>query len=176
MSITVLTTGGTIDKVYFDANSTFQVGDSVVSELLRQAHVELPVEINGLMKKDSLELTDADRAAILAAVQQTPGQQIVITHGTDTMTQTAAVLAAARDKVIVLTGAFSPARFAMSDAIFNIGMAFAAVQTLAPGVYIAVSGQVFEAHRVVKNLAAQRFELRSMDESTDESTDGSTDE
>lgn len=156
-TIAVITTGGTIDKVYFDANSRFEVGESVMHELLKQARATVPVNVISLMRKDSLELTDADRAEIRAAVLASDARQVVITHGTDTMTQTAAVLADI-DKTIVLTGAFAPARFAMTDAIFNVGLAFGAVQSRAPGVYIAMSGQVFDADAVVKNRETMQFE------------------
>ena len=155
--IALLTTGGTIDKIYFDARSTFAVGDSVVDDLLAEAHVRAPYRVQEVMRKDSLELNDADRATILAAVQACPETAIVLTHGTDTMTQTAAVLSQVTDKTIVLTGALSPARFAKSDATFNVGMAFAAVQTLAAGVYIVMNGQVFAAHQVEKDTVNNVF-------------------
>ncbi|MFT7652087.1 MAG: L-asparaginase [Candidatus Azotimanducaceae bacterium] len=158
--ITVLTTGGTIDKVYFDANSAFEVGGSVVAEILKQAHVAAPINIVELMRKDSLELDDDDRQQILSAVRTADTERIVITHGTDTMTDTADVLGSVEDKVVVLTGSFAPARFAMTDAIFNIGLAFGAVQSLEHGVYIAMNGHIFMANQVLKNRETQRFELR----------------
>ncbi len=156
-TIAVLTTGGTIDKVYFDAKSEFAVGDSVVEDLLREAHVDRPHRLVEVMRKDSLEITAADRAEILAAVQACPERAVVITHGTDTMAQTAEALVGATDKTIVLTGALSPARFAKSDATFNVGMAFATVQTAAPGVYIVMNGQVFAAGEVRKDTARNAF-------------------
>lgn len=157
--IAVLTTGGTIDKVYFDANSEFEVGDSVMIELLAQARVTLDVTVLPLMRKDSLELTDDDRREICNAVADTPCERIVITHGTDTMTRTAAeIMAMPLAKTVVLTGAFAPARFAMTDAIFNVGLAMGAVQALSSGVYIAMSGQIFDADKVRKNRSAERFE------------------
>ena len=110
--ILVLTTGGTFDKIYFDAMSRFEVGHSVVSDLLEQAVVKKAYRVVEVLRKDSLELTDADRLAIRAAVLAAPNQQIVITHGTDTMTETGRVLADIAHKTIVLTGALSPARFA----------------------------------------------------------------
>ncbi len=155
-AVAVLTTGGTIDKVYFDASSEFSVGDSVVDELLKHAHVDAPYRLVEVMRKDSLELTDADRSAIAAAVQACAERCIVITHGTDTMTTTAETLETS-DKTIVLTGALSPARFAQSDATFNVGMAFAAVQTLPAGVYIVMNGQVFDAGLVKKDTQNNRF-------------------
>jgi L-asparaginase len=159
-SILIVTTGGTIDKVYFDAKSEFEVGDSVVERLLAQAHVRQPHEIVSLMRKDSLELDDDDRATIRAEIDRRPQTRVVVTHGTDTMTDTARALEGLDDKTIVLTGALAPARFAESDAVFNVGMAFGAVQSLLPGVYICMNGQVFEASEVVKDRSRNAFVRR----------------
>jgi L-asparaginase len=156
-AILVVTTGGTIDKVYFDANSEFEVGRSLVGELLREAHVQARYDVVEVVRKDSLDLTDADRALIRETIQRAPNPRVVVTHGTDTMTDTAARLHGIAGKTIVLTGALAPARFANTDAAFNVGMAFAAVQTLPAGVYIAMNGQVFDAARVRKDRAANRF-------------------
>lgn len=156
-SVLVLTTGGTFDKIYFDAKSQFEVGSSIVGNLLEQAKVQTPFMINELMRKDSLELTDEDRVAIRDAIASAPQRRIVITHGTDTMTNTAAELASIADKTIVLTGALAPARFAETDAVFNLGMAFAAAQTLPAGVYIAMNGTVFDAARVRKDTDRNAF-------------------
>ena len=156
--IQIFTTGGTIDKIYHDANSEFAVGDSLLPELLAEANVTVPWRITELCRKDSLELTDQDRADIRAAVAACPEQRIVITHGTDTMPQTASVLRDIHDKVIVLFGAMQPARMRRSDAVFNLGFAMAAVTLLAPGVYVAMNGDVFDAGKVKKNLKAGRFE------------------
>ncbi len=156
-AVLVVTTGGTIDKVYFDARSEFEVGRSLVGELLREAHVHAAYEIVEALRKDSLDLTDADRAAIRTAVADAPNNRVVVTHGTDTMTETAEALRDLSGKTIVLTGALAPARFANTDAAFNIGMAFAAAQTLPPGVYIAMNGQVFDAAKVRKDRATNRF-------------------
>ncbi len=160
--ILVITTGGTIDKVYFDAKSDFEVGQSVVEELLREAHVEIDYEILGLMRKDSLDLDDADREEIRQAIESAPkdNQRFVITHGTDTMTDTARAIAetvAARGATVVLTGALSPARFAHSDATFNVGMAFATAQSAQPGIYIVMNGQVFDGLAVRKDRAQNQF-------------------
>ncbi len=156
--ILVLTTGGTIDKNYFDALSEYKIVDSGIPALLGEARVALPFRVVELMRKDSLELTQADRALIAAAARAAPESRIVITHGTDTMTETAKVLAAeVPGKTVVLTGALSPARFAETDAPFNLGMAFAAVQTAPPGVWIAMSGQVFDALKVRKDREAGKF-------------------
>ncbi|MDE2596748.1 MAG: asparaginase [Sphingomonadales bacterium] len=155
--ILILTTGGTIDKAYFDALSEFQIVDSAVATLLRVARVAAPFRVVEAMRKDSLDLTDADRAAIARMVADAPESRIVVTHGTDTMTDTARVLAAIAGKTMVLTGALAPARFAESDAAFNLGMAIAAAQVAAPGVYIAMSGQVFDGLKVRKDREAGRF-------------------
>lgn len=155
--VLVITTGGTIDKVYFDAKSDYEVGESVVGELLQQAHVHLPFDIKPLMRKDSLELNEADRAIIKETIVGSPHRAIVVTHGTDTMTDTARALSDIPDKTIVLTGALAPGRFAQSDATFNVGMAFAAVQSLPPGVYIVMNGQVFNGLSVTKDRTQNRF-------------------
>ncbi len=149
--ILVLTTGGTIDKIYFDALSDYQVGETVVAKLLEIARVKRPFRIEEVTRKDSLELDDTDRALIRARVAAARESHVVITHGTDTMTQTAKVLADIPGKTVVLAGALAPARFGESDASFNLGMAFATVQVAPPGIYITMSGSVFPADRVVKD-------------------------
>ena len=159
MSITIITTGGTIDKIYFDAKSTFQVGDPQVTEVLREANVTQTYEVVSLMQKDSLEMTDEDRRLIYETAASLTSRHIVITHGTDTMADTAAALLGLPDKTIVLTGAMSPARFRLTDAVFNIASAFTAAQTLPAGVYIAMNGRIFPAGLVRKNVAENRFEL-----------------
>lgn len=156
-AILVLTTGGTIDKNYFDALSEYQIVESGIPALLNEARVALPFRVVEVCRKDSLELIDADRAEIARRVTEAPETRIVITHGTDTMTETAKALAGVLGKTIVLTGALSPARFAETDAPFNLGMAFAAAQVAAPGVYIAMSGQLFDGLKVRKDRAAGRF-------------------
>jgi len=161
--IQILTTGGTIDKVYFDANSKFEIGESLLPELLRESNIHDGYSIRELMRKDSLELTDDDRATVLDAVRTSDCSRILITHGTDTMAQTAQVLKPLADRTIVLTGAMQPARMRRTDAIFNIGFAWAAAQLLPPGVYIAMNGEVFEAGAVRKNLEAQKFERIAAD-------------
>ena len=156
-AILVLTTGGTIDKNYFDALSEYQIVDSGIPALLKEARVALPFRIEEACRKDSLELTGEDRAEIARRVTVAPETRIVITHGTDTMTETAKALAGVAGKTLVLTGALSPARFAETDAPFNLGMAFAAAQVAPPGVYIAMSGQVFDGLKVKKDREAGRF-------------------
>jgi len=155
--ILIVTTGGTIDKVYFDAQSDYEVGESVVTKFLSQARVAVPFVVASPLKKDSLELTEADRQRIRETIAGHPARRVVVTHGTDTMTQTAACLADLGDRVIVMTGALAPARFAETDAVFNVGMAFAAVQVLPPGVYIAMNGQVFRWDHVRKDRAQNAF-------------------
>jgi len=155
--IAVLTTGGTIDKIYFDSLSAFQIQDSVIGHLLRVACVTYPYTVTEVCRKDSLELNDDDRAMIVAQVKATTGNRVVITHGTDTMTVTAAALCVISGKTIILVGALTPARFSESDATFNLGMAFAAAQIAPPGVYITMNGTVFDAASVVKDRAAGAF-------------------
>lgn len=156
-AIVVITTGGTIDKAYFDALSTYQVGEPVVRGMLDVARVGDGVQVIELLRKDSLELTDDDRQLLRQRVMAEPASGIVITHGTDTMVQSAQVLRDIPGKTIVFTGALAPARFAQSDASFNLGMAFAAAQTLPPGVYVAMSGRVFDATAVRKDRELGRF-------------------
>jgi L-asparaginase len=158
MHICFITTGGTIDKVYFDAKSDFEVGATVLDQVLHQGETAFDYRIVELMRKDSLELTDDDRSLIRQTVAQTEARRFVITHGTDTMVDTARALLGLEDKIVVLTGALSPARFLASDAAFNVGMAVAAVQCQPPGVYIAMNGRVFDPLKVRKNRAANRFE------------------
>ena len=158
MQIKVITTGGTIDKVYFDAKSSFEIGESVVGAILSEADVTIDYSIVSLMRKDSLELTDDDRAEILATVSAAKEDRIIITHGTDTMVQTGLVLQAVAHKTIVLVGSLQPARFRSTDALFNIGMAVAAVQSKPHGVYITMNGHVFDIEKVRKNLDRNQFE------------------
>jgi L-asparaginase len=155
--IAIFTTGGTIDKVYFDALSDYQVGPSAVTEMLRANGVSAAYAVTPLLRKDSLELTDADRALIRGAVMESHAAQVLITHGTDTMVVTAQALRDLPGKTIVLTGALQPATLKHSDAEFNVGFALAAVQCLPPGVYIAMNGQVFTADNVRKDRSAGRF-------------------
>lgn len=156
--IEIFTTGGTIDKMYFDANSEFEIGDSLLTELLAESNIHEGYALTGVMRKDSLEITDSDRETIRAAVSRSDADRVIVTHGTDTMPETARALLSVKGKTIVLFGAMQPARMRRSDAVFNIGFAWAAVQLLPHGVYIAMNGEVFEAGSVRKNLKAQRFE------------------
>ncbi len=158
MFIRFITTGGTIDKVYFDALSQFEIGDSPIDAILADALVDFEYDVVPMFRKDSLELTDNDRQKLKQFIEADDVDRYVISHGTDTMVETAEMLNDLPGRTIVLTGALSPARFKTTDAIFNVGMAVAAVQTAATGVYIAMSGQVFTAGSVRKNRAENRFE------------------
>ena len=158
MEIVFITTGGTIDKVYFDAKSSFEVGESVIEHVLRQGEVAFDYRIVPLMRKDSLEVGDADRALIRSTVESLGCRHVVITHGTDTMAETGRALAGIDGKVIVLTGALHPARFQSSDAEINIGLALGAVQTRPEGVYVAMNGCIFDPGIVQKNRKKNRFE------------------
>jgi L-asparaginase len=157
MFIRFVTTGGTIDKVYFDALSQYEVGDSPIRQILTEGLVDIDFDIVPLLQKDSLEMTDADRAQLREFIVNDAADRYVITHGTDTMPQTAEALADLSGQTIVLTGALTPARFRTTDAVFNVGMAVAAAQVCTPGVYIAMNGQVFPAGAVRKNRAENRF-------------------
>ena len=159
MEIKIFTTGGTIDKVYFDAKSEFTVGQAQIHEILEQALVGTPHEIEHLFQKDSLDITDADRVLVVHKVKDDSCTHILITHGTDTMVETAQALEVVSEKVIVLVGSLSPARFKGTDAEFNIGFALGALQTLPPGVYIAMNGNIFHSNNVRKNRAQNRFEV-----------------
>ena len=155
--IRIFTVGGTIDKIYFDANSAYEVGPPNIPEILAGLTLNPDYQIESLMQKDSLDMTDADRELIRERVQAAGERRIVITHGTDTMVETARVLSSIPDKTIVLTGALAPALFKNSDAMFNIGAALTAVQLKPPGVYIAMNGQIFDHDRVRKDVGRQRF-------------------
>ena len=158
MHIMIFTTGGTIDKVYFDGKGGYEVGAPMVRDILRHGRAEDGIQVLELLRKDSLEMTEADRLAIRDAVASWEGSRVIVTHGTDTMVETARVLSEVGQKTIVLTGALQPGRFADSDASFNLGMAVAAAQTLTFGVYIAANGRIFAADRVRKNPELNRFE------------------
>jgi L-asparaginase len=157
-NLLIITTGGTIDKIYFDDKSNYQIGEPQISQILHAIDVGFDFEVNALMRKDSLHLDDDDRLAIRAVVAASEAEHILITHGTDTMIETAMALKGFKDKVIVMTGSLNPARFRDSDAMFNTGCAVGAVQSLHPGVYIAMNGRVWDPAKVRKNRQANRFE------------------
>ncbi len=156
--ISIIAVGGTIDKIYFDAKSEYEVGPPNIEKVLSELNLSISYSVNSLMRKDSLDLSDDDRKLIAKTVANDPCGRILITHGTDTMVETAKELLTITNKTIVLTGALEPALFKTSDAVFNIGCAIGAVQTLPPGVYIAMNGKVFQADKVRKNLQKNKFE------------------
>ena len=160
MKLHIITTGGTIDKIYFDAKSDYQVGSPVIGELLERMGVGFEFTVESAMRKDSLDLTDADRAIIRDAVTSAPQHHVLVTHGTDTMIDTAVSVGDPGGRTIVFTGAMQPASQRRSDAVFNIGFATAATWTLPAGVYIAINGKIFDPAAIRKNRDAQKFELK----------------
>ena len=161
MNIHIIAVGGTIDKIYFDALSDFQVGDPQVGEILRESNVNFGYSVQSLLSKDSLDMTDEDRQAVRQAVERSEAERVLITHGTDTMVATARCLEGIEGKTVVLTGSMQPALLRVSDAAFNIGHAIGALQQLGHGVYIAINGQVFDPQRVRKDRDRQRFDSAS---------------
>ena len=157
-ALCIVTTDGTIDKIYFDDKSDFQVGEPQIGRILQELGVAFTFNVIAILRKDSLHLTAADRELLRATIAAQPACHVLVTHGTDSMVETAKVLAQIADKTIVLTGALNPARFRGSDAEFNIGCAVGAVQSLPPGVYIAMNGRIWDPAKVRKNVAANRFE------------------
>ncbi len=159
MAIRIFITGGTFDKEYNELNGQLFFKDTHISDLLEMGRSKVAVEIRTLMMVDSLEMTDEDRQLIAYQCEQCDETQIVITHGTDTMTDTALILEQKiRNKTIVLTGAMIPIKFGSSDGLFNLGSALAFAQTLAPGVYVAMNGRYFHANNVRKNKQTGMFE------------------
>ena len=158
MRIKVLTVGGTIDKVYFDALSDYQVGVPGVVEILQDLPLELEYEVESLMRKDSLEMTEQDRQLVADRVQASTADKVLITHGTDTMIETAKQLTVSEDRCVVLTGALAPAKFKTSDAEFNVGMAIGVLSALRGGVHLVMNGRVFDPFRCRKNRSESRFE------------------
>jgi len=159
MAIRIFITGGTFDKEYNELDGTLFFKDTHLPEMLKLGRSKVEVDIRTLMMIDSLEMTNEDRQLILHQCQHSEEDQIIITHGTDTMTETAELLAKAiTDKTIVLTGAMIPYKFGSSDGLFNLGSAIAFVQTLPKGVYVAMNGQYFKAGTVRKNRKTGSFE------------------
>ena len=159
MEVKIFTMGGTIDKIYFDAKSDYEVGPPQIVDVLREANVTLDHTVEPVMSKDSLELTEEDRLTLRRRIEADPCRRIVVTHGTDTMIETAKCLRGIAEKTIVLTGSLQPARFKVTDAVFNIGSALAAAQCLPPGVYIAMNGKIFDPMKSRKNAKENRFEV-----------------
>ncbi len=166
MSIRVFVTGGTFDKEYDEIRGELAFGDTHLPEMLRRGRCELPLSIRTLMMVDSLHMGAEDRQVIVRNCQQAAESRIVITHGTDTMVETAGVLAGAlggseaegATRTVVLTGAMIPYAFGSSDGLFNLGSALSFAQILRPGVYIAMNGQIFPWNGVRKNRKTGRFE------------------
>jgi L-asparaginase len=159
MNIRILITGGTFDKEYNELTGQLYFNDSHLPEMLDLGRNLAPVEIRTLMMVDSLEMTDDDRNLVAEHCVKSPEDKIIITHGTDTMTETAQLLAKKiKNKTIVLTGAMIPYKFGSSDGLFNLGSALAFVQTLPTGVYVAMNGRYFHADNVRKNKLTGVFE------------------
>jgi len=158
VEIEIITIGGTIDKIYFDAKSSFEVGEPQIGDLLRDANLTIDYQITPLLRKDSLDLDNSDRQLIKKTVQGSMSENVVITHGTDTMIKTAQYLFGIAGKTIVLTGSMQPARFRFSDAVYNIATAITAVQLLPEGVWIAMNGRLFDPKKAQKNIEMNRFE------------------
>ena len=159
MAVRIIITGGTFDKEYNELDGKLFFKDTHLPEMLKLGRCKAPVEIRTLMLVDSLEMTDADRQIIVEQCRKCKEERIVITHGTDTMEETAKVLGkAGLEKTIVLTGAMVPYKFGSSDGLFNLGSALAFAQTLSRGVYIAMNGRYFTWDNVKKNKKLGEFE------------------
>jgi len=159
MAIRIFITGGTFDKEYNELNGSLFFKDTHLPEMLTLGRSRVPVDVRTLMMIDSLEMTDTDRETIALNCLKTSEDKIVITHGTDTMVETARVIAEkVRGKTIVLVGAMVPYKFGSSDGLFNLGSALAFVQTLPPGVYITMNGRYFNWDNVRKNKKIGEFE------------------
>jgi L-asparaginase len=160
MQIRILVTGGTFDKEYDELTGQLYFRDTHVQEMLRRGRARLELAIETVMMIDSLEMNDGGRAAIVTRCREAAEQAIVVTHGTDTMVDTARTLAAAglAGRTIVLTGAMVPYAFGSSDGLFNLGSALSFVQVLPPGVYIAMNGRQFPWNGVRKNRQTGVFE------------------
>ena len=159
MKIRVLITGGTFDKEYYELDGRLYFKETHLPEMLKLGRCKLEVEVSTLMLVDSLDMTNADRETILEQCRRATEARLVITHGTDTMEETARVLGKQiTDKTIVLTGAMVPYKFGSSDGLFNLGSALAFAQTLPPGVYIAMNGRYFTWHNVRKNRETGVFD------------------
>ena len=161
-AIRIFVTGGTFDKEYNEMTGALEFKDTHLPEMLRLGRSRIDVSIRTLMMIDSLDMRDADRALIVEQCRQAAESRIVVTHGTDTMVETAAALAAAlppeSGKTIVLTGAMIPYAFGSSDGLFNLGSALSFAQTLPAGVYLAMNGRYFAWDRVRKNKETGGFE------------------
>ncbi|HCC48379.1 MAG TPA: asparaginase [Elusimicrobia bacterium] len=159
MTIKLLITGGTFDKEYNELNGSLFFRKTHLYEMLKLGRSRVPVKVKTLMMIDSLYMTAAHRRKVLKECLASREKHIVVTHGTDTMPETARLLGAGiKDKTVVLTGAMVPYKFGSSDGMFNLGSAFSFAQTLPPGVYIAMNGRYFNWYNVRKNKAKGEFE------------------
>ncbi len=159
MAIKLIVTGGTIDKIYDERNGELAFSDSHIHEMLKQSRCEVPISIKPLMLIDSLYMDDDDREKILRECKNSEESQIVITHGTDTMVETAKKLGdSIQGKTIVIFGAMVPYKLQGSDSLFNLGNAINAAQCLQPGVYITMNGRIFSWDKVRKNKEKGIFE------------------
>lgn len=158
MNIKIFAVGGTIDKIYFDQLSEYQVGLPNAREILDALPIAFEYEVESVLRKDSLDMDDADRQLVFDRVAADSCSKVILTHGTDTMIDTARKLSAISGKCIVLTGAMEPARFKSSDAVFNVGVAVGAVSSLPDGVYIAMNGRIFNPFKCRKNRDKRMFE------------------
>jgi L-asparaginase len=159
MTIRIFITGGTFDKEYNEITGQLYFNDTHMNDLLQMGRCKVQVKISTLMMIDSLEMTNEDRELIADQCNQCDEDKIVITHGTDTMTETAATLAKKiKNKAVILTGAMIPIKFGSSDGLFNLGSALAFAQTLSPGIYVAMNGRYFTWDNVQKNKKTGMFE------------------
>lgn len=159
MKITFIQIGGTIDKEYPRTTEgyAFEIGKPATKRILEKVNPTFEYEIMELFQKDSLDLTEEDREKILETCKSISSDKIIITHGTDTMIETASKLSGIKDKVVIITGAMKPEKFSDSDAMFNVGAAIIASQTLPPGIYITMNGQVYSWDKIQRNLETGQF-------------------
>lgn len=170
MAIRILVTGGTFDKEYNEKTGQLYFKDTHLAEMLNRGRCRVPVSIRTVMMIDSLDMSDSDRELVVQSCRQAPEDRVIVTHGTDTMTDTAAAIARAETgKTVVLTGAMIPWAFGSSDGLFNLGSALSFVQALPVGVYVAMNGKCFPWNRVRKNRERGEFEEISADEGSEES-------
>ena len=157
-NLLIVTTGGTIDKIYFDDMSDYQIGEPQIGHILHELRVGFDFKVNSLMRKDSLHITEEDRQVIHDTIAASDAHHVLITHGTDSMVKTALLLTDIPGKTMVLTGSLNPARFRDSDAVFNIGCAVGALHTAPRGVWISMNGCIWDPRKVRKNRDKNRFE------------------
>lgn len=159
MKIVFIQTGGTIDKDYprKDKGYAFEIGEPAVERIMQKVHPNFDFNVVSVLKKDSLDITDSDRGKIYKACLKTDSKKILITHGTDTMIETAKKLGTIKNKVIILTGAMKPEKFSDSDAAFNVGTAIGALNVLDKGVYIAMNGRIYPWNKVERNMETGEF-------------------